>query len=337
MSNIKSVRTSKGVSVFLKGQSPISIDVGAGNYEAVIEALDANDETALRSALNTRQYVVEQSFGKFRVDERGNLVYVPADYTLPTELTEYVLPILKKARNLEPILLYVEHLLSNPSQFAQKELLQWVDKAKMPITPDGHFLAYKRVRDDYKDVHSGTMDNSVGQVVQMPRLAVDDDRTRTCSAGLHFCSKDYLSHFGGDRIVVVKINPADVVSIPDDYDFTKGRAWRYEVVAELSTLDGELIRELDVFFIDEFDSRDEVVVELKEVSKNKQGTVSLTKVVAPKADAVIGKTSLTDAQVRRIRTLLKQGATVAGTARTVGTSERTVARIRDGETYTDVK
>lgn len=337
MSNIKSVRTAKGVSIFLKGQSPVSIDVGAGNYEAVIEALDAGDLTKLTAALNVRQYVVEQSFGKFSVDSHGNLVYTPANYVLPAELTEYVLPILKKARNVEPILLYVEHLLSNPSQFAQKELLQWVDKAKMPITPDGHFLAYKRVRSDYKDVHSGTMDNSVGQVVQMPRLAVDDDRTRTCSAGLHFCSKDYLSHFGGDRIVVVKINPADVVSIPDDYDFTKGRAWRYEVVAELSTLDGELIRELDGFFIDEYDSRDEVVVELKQVSKNAQGTVSLTKVVAPKADSVIGKTSLTDDQVRRVRKLLKQGGTVAGVARTIGTSERTVARIRDGETYTNVR
>jgi hypothetical protein len=43
-----------------------------------------------------------------------------------------------------------------------------------------------------------------------------------------------LNHFGGDRIMIVKINPADVVSIPSDYNDTKGRACRYEVIGELN-------------------------------------------------------------------------------------------------------
>lgn len=330
MSQIKSLRTVQGVSVFIKGRPSVTIDKGAGNYEAVMKALENNDLSALTLALDTRKYVVAKSFGKFVVDANGNLTY-GGTFPLPLALSDYVLPILKKADNLEPILLFIENLLSNPSEYARAELMQWIEKAQMPITPDGNFLAYKRVREDYKDVHSGTMDNSVGQVVQMPRLAVDDDRNRTCSAGLHFCSKDYLSHFPGERIVVVKINPADVVSIPVDYDFTKGRAWRYEVVAELSTLDGDLVRELDAWFINEYDTRGEEV-ELVEVSKNAQGTVSLTKVVTKPGQGV-----LSDAQVREIRKLLKQGSTVAYTARTVGTSERTVARIRDGETYTNVK
>jgi hypothetical protein len=42
-----------------------------------------------------------------------------------------------------------------------------------------------------------------------------------------------LSSFGGDRTVIVKINPADVVSIPSDYNDAKGRACRYEVVGEV--------------------------------------------------------------------------------------------------------
>ena len=62
------------------------------------------------------------------------------------------------------------------------------------------------VRSDYKDVHSGTFDNSVGQVLEMPRNQVDEDKDRTCSAGLHFCSYDYLKFFGGERIMVLKID-----------------------------------------------------------------------------------------------------------------------------------
>ena len=77
------------------------------------------------------------------------------------------------------------------------------------------------------------MDNSVGKIVEMERNEVDDDKDRTCSTGLHFCSESYLNSFGGERTVIVKINPRDVVSIPSDYNDSKGRACRYEVIGEL--------------------------------------------------------------------------------------------------------
>jgi hypothetical protein len=69
----------------------------------------------------------------------------------------------------------------------------------------------------------------------MPRNAVDEDKERTCSYGLHFCSIQYLPSFtdsDGGKTMIVKINPKDVVAIPADYNNTKGRACKYEVVAE---------------------------------------------------------------------------------------------------------
>jgi hypothetical protein len=68
----------------------------------------------------------------------------------------------------------------------------------------------------------------------MERHEVNDNKDITCSSGLHFCGMSYLSHFGGERTVIVKINPADVVSIPSDYNEAKGRACRYEVIGELN-------------------------------------------------------------------------------------------------------
>ena len=114
-----------------------------------------------------------------------------------------------------------------------QKFLSTVEKNNLPITADGHFLAYKKVRGDFKDCHTGTMDNSVGKIVEMERNQVDDNANQTCSTGLHFCSQNYLNHFGGERTMILKINPADVVSIPTDYDFSKGRACRYEVIGEL--------------------------------------------------------------------------------------------------------
>ena len=113
------------------------------------------------------------------------------------------------------------------------ELYGYLEANNQPITEDGCFIAYKRVRLNYKDIHSGTMDNSVGKTPSMDRGEVNDDREVTCSTGLHFCGMSYLKHFPGGRIVIVKVNPADVVSIPKDYNAAKGRACKYEVIGEL--------------------------------------------------------------------------------------------------------
>jgi hypothetical protein len=75
--------------------------------------------------------------------------------------------------------------------------------------------------------------NAPGCILEMERNQVDDNKDQTCSTGLHFCGMSYLSCFGGERTVIVKINPRDVVSIPSDYNEAKGRACRYEVVGEL--------------------------------------------------------------------------------------------------------
>jgi hypothetical protein len=149
-----------------------------------------------------------------------------------------LLDVVRSGLNPTPWANFVRKLMMNPSSTSRTELYGWLEKSGMPITPDGDFIAYKRIRSDYRDIHSGTLDNSVGQTVEMMRTDVDDDRNRTCSSGLHFCSKDYLPHFGrngsDDRVVVVKINPADVVSIPADYNDAKGRTWRYVVVGEMT-------------------------------------------------------------------------------------------------------
>jgi hypothetical protein len=127
----------------------------------------------------------------------------------------------------------MENLMQNPSYRSVNELYGFLEANNLSITPDGHFLAYKKVRENYTDVHSGKFDNSVGKVCEMERNLVDDNKDNTCSFGLHFCSEGYLKHFGGDRIMIVKINPRDVVSIPTDYNNSKGRTCRYEVVGEV--------------------------------------------------------------------------------------------------------
>jgi hypothetical protein len=61
-----------------------------------------------------------------------------------------------------------------------------------------------------------------------------------------------------NRVVIVKINPADVVSIPSDYKNTKGRCCRYEVIAEFEGYNDDVAREaFDRSFYSNEDLEDE--------------------------------------------------------------------------------
>lgn len=95
------------------------------------------------------------------------------------------------------------------------------------------------------DIHSGTFDNSPGKIVEMPREEVDSDVNQTCSRGLHACADSYLGEFyaksSGYKVIVVKINPKDVCAVPADYNFSKMRTCRYEVLSEAEE---ETVREI---------------------------------------------------------------------------------------------
>jgi len=199
-------------------------------YQKVLDAIKAGDWDTVKDTIEPKKVVV--NYGKGNVEVQGDKLFWKGS-ELHNSLATRMISMLQEGFPVEPLVLFMENLMSNPSKRAVTELYGFLEKNKLPITSDGHFLAYKKVRKDFKDCHSGTMDNSVGQVVEMERNQVDDDQNRTCSTGLHFCSQEYLNHFSGEHTMIVKINPADVVSIPNDYNDSKGRACRYEVIGEL--------------------------------------------------------------------------------------------------------
>jgi hypothetical protein len=200
-------------------------------YNKVLEAIKAQDWDLVKDTIEPKKVVL--NYGKGNISVQGETLYWKGK-ELHNTMTSRVISMLQDGFPVEPMVNFMENLYANPSKRAVDELYGFLEKNQLPITPDGHFLAYKKVRANYFDVHSGTMDNSVGKIVEMERNEVDDNKDRTCSAGLHFCGMSYLNHFGGERIMIVKINPRDVVSIPTDYNEAKGRACRYEVIGELN-------------------------------------------------------------------------------------------------------
>jgi hypothetical protein len=181
------------------------------------------------------------SAGAGKVTVRDGVVYY-IEEPVHSAITERILWGLNEGFDMTAYMAFLDNAMENPSNRAVTEMYSFMERNNMGITEDGYILGYKKVKEDFKDIYTGKMDNSPGQIVEMIRNKVNDNPNETCSHGLHFCAMSYLSKYGtarGNKIVIVKVNPADIVSVPIDYDFAKVRCCKYEVLAEYTGPDVE--------------------------------------------------------------------------------------------------
>lgn len=257
------IRTDDHLTIVFDDGVSAHVYANTPRFKDVRDALNAkNYELARKLALPAEQVKsqLRETFG-YEEDqvtiEHGIVKYEGKE--MENTLTRRMLQMLDEGFDIAPLKLFLINLQGNPSFRAVNELYGFLEKGNLPITEDGYFLAYKKVGADYKDCHTHTVLNKLAAefthdelislpivsgnvtvdivngvtVVSMPRNYVDEDSRNECSNGLHFCSKDYLSAFRGEHTMIVKINPADVVAIPADYNSSKGRTCRYEVFGEL--------------------------------------------------------------------------------------------------------
>ena len=201
------------------------------NYKLILEALPTATEDELLELVDIEKAVA--TFTQGQVSIVNSKVMFEGE-EVHGSISKRILEFMSKGLPFEPLVKFLENLMENPSMQSQQELYDFLEHENLPVTEDGCFLAYKAVRSDFKDKWRGTFDNSVGQVCEMRRAKVDDNRKVGCSQGLHAGALNYVANYGsvdaGDNIVIVKINPQDVVSVPSDCDCEKLRTCKYEVV-----------------------------------------------------------------------------------------------------------
>lgn len=229
--NIPIIITASGAITMVIESKTYAIDPSDKNYNEIREAIKLKDLELLKDLVAQADKL--KSYVKGDVEIKDGLIYYKNN-VVDNVLVDKIIAMRSEGFDIDPMLAFLNNLMLNPSRTAVQELYLFLQGSNLPITPDGHFLAYKRVDENYKDYHTGTMDNSLGKILEVLRNQVDDNRDRTCSYGLHFCSLNYLKSFnsGQGHIMILKINPKDVVSIPSDYENTKGRTCRYEIIGE---------------------------------------------------------------------------------------------------------
>jgi hypothetical protein len=231
MQNIAYQITKNSITVAFDGQTHTVLSSDQTLYQSLLQGIKAGDEQKIKRSVSRAAVIKNNSKGVF--DVVGDTIMVDGQ-PVNGILGETILSFIDEGIPFEPLVKFCRKLRNNPSKASVDQLFAFLEANRHPITVDGNFIAYKKVRPDMKDIHSGTFDNSVGKTLEMPREAVNPDPTQTCSTGLHVASWDYASNsFGSahDTLVEVEVDPADVVAVPIDYNQGKMRTCRYKVRA----------------------------------------------------------------------------------------------------------
>lgn len=131
-----------------------------------------------------------------------------------------------------PVSKFIEKTMQNENPHVHEDLLRWVEHSKLPIDDDGNIIAFKRVAEDFYDIHSHTVKYEVGKHVSIPRSMCTFDRDESCGPGLHFAGRNYWFGTASNPIVMLSIDPRDVTSFPRNEP--KGRCCRAFVVKVVS-------------------------------------------------------------------------------------------------------
>lgn len=222
------ILTPNSLVILLNGKNYV-VNASHENWEKIVAALGkVVSADTLVNLIDTAKAISGWSAGNVEV-EHGQVFY--KGEVVHGLIVERILAFIKQKISPVPLMRFLDNLYDNPSKRSVDQLYPFLEHGNMPITPDGCFLSYKGVRRDYQDVHSGKFSNKVGSKIVMPRNAVCDDPDKGCSYGFHVGSLEYASGWG-DRVVIVKVNPKNCVSVPKDHSFQKLRTCAYEVVGD---------------------------------------------------------------------------------------------------------
>lgn len=268
-----SITTDEGDIIMMSSEDisfgPVKKYVSDGGRDiAEIRSIISGSKDAVISTVKEAESVVDgNGDGSYRV-KHGDPV---SDVVFTTAVR-----VAREGSDPAAVTAFLSRLERNPSAASRSQLFAWLKAEGFTLTTDGMIVGYKGVTKEYKSVSSGNepvtvtfadgtsevqtgrITYPVGATVTIPRELVDDNRSASCSVGLHVGTFSYASTFSA-RTLLILVDPADVVSVPRHSDGQKMRVSRLVVAAEH---DGSKVKETVITIADpsareEYQSRPE--------------------------------------------------------------------------------
>ena len=246
MENIPYIVSETSASLIYEGK-PYTLSASQPNFAPFKKALLKGDfETAI-NYLDIKSAIKEFSDGELSIKDGAVYYYTER---LHGAVVDKLLGLLESGMSTSaPFIKFIKNLLDNPSKSSVDELYDFLSYKSLPIDNEGYVIAYKGVAADgwsksgntqttvlQGEVNErGQIMNRVGDTVEVMRRCVDDNRNNGCSHGLHVGSFEYAKSWaGGGKLLMVRFNPADAVSVPEDCSCQKLRVSRYEIIEEIT-------------------------------------------------------------------------------------------------------
>lgn len=214
-------------------------------FDRIIERLRNGDESAI-DLLNMSNLANERfrevtdrvcvKNGKVHLDDE------PINDAMSTVVVRYLS---EGNDDAMPLVRFLERLSKNPSYNSREQLWDFVQKNGIHIDDEGYLILYKGVNPTdeqgvYKssshgvafvngDRQEGQIHTRYGDVVTMPREQINDNPNASCAAGLHAGAWEYARGFA-PVLITVRVDPADVVSVPTDCSSQKVRVCKYLIM-----------------------------------------------------------------------------------------------------------
>ena len=253
------ILTEKSLTVVIEGKAH-TMNNDHPSFERAKEALQNEEWDRMENLFDVSKAVEDYLDADAEIEVKDGAVFYQGE-AIHNLVVDKVLDFMRKNLPYQPLVKFLANMMDNPSHRAIDELYSFLEHKNMPITPEGNFLAYKGVTDDFKDFHTRKFSNKVGDVLEMRRNGVCDDANLGCSSGFHAGSYEYAKGYAsnGGNLMIVEINPADVVSVPYDCSCQKLRTSKYKVVGHYETIDAPPLDEglnTDFYDYDEGDNSD---------------------------------------------------------------------------------
>lgn len=234
--------TDNGITTII-GARPFYVGKDHLNYSKILQTLKSKDGDAF-----LKLYSIAASIPKlkqnteFKVSEGLVVGYSSVTWrgiTIQSNIVDRLLQLQSEGHDVGPLSRFLEKTLNLPKENAEA-LFSFMQSKGLPIDNDGDVLGWKVVNSNFKDKYTGKIDNSVGVTVpEIPRSLCDSDNSVACSRGYHVGNMTYsgpsgsfYSSHSGDNIIIVKFNPANVVSVPSDSHENKIRVTQYTVMEQ---------------------------------------------------------------------------------------------------------
>lgn len=239
-------------------------------FDEIVEKAVAGDESVVDLFDTSRRAAAVLENLSDRVQVASSRVWV--DQTEVDDVfADLLIDLLDEGEeDYQPYVNFLEKVYSNTSADIREHLSRWLKAEQFSILPNGNILGYRGLNSDYTSKHAGPgivngvsvnghLDNSVGNVLELPVELVEVNASRGCASGLHVGTHNYAKGWAGygGVVVSVEVDPRHVRSVPYECNGEKMRVSKYKVLDTITAKNESRYADYDVDDYDEYADDDE--------------------------------------------------------------------------------